>query len=144
MATAIVAGAGATAVIVVAVVAAIIATIVGSGPSAPSIAGAWNYSGSTFTFTSSGPDSYRVSIVTADAPQCARADDGTVTGTDGHYQGSINLYRQSGATGGSCEPQIGVAQITIAVAANNASANVSLVGNVSCPTCVPQTWTRQY
>jgi hypothetical protein len=142
VATAIVGGAAASVVLVVAIVATIIATAFGSGPSALSIAGVWNAGSSTFTFTSSGPDSYTVSEAYQNAPQCNAADDGTVTGSNGHYSGSVNLYQTGSTTTGSCEPKVGVAQITIAIAAGGASANVSTVGN-DCPTCGAATWTRK-
>jgi hypothetical protein len=142
MATAIVTGAAGAVVVVVAIVATIIATTLGSGPSALSVAGAWNAGGSTFIFTSSGPDSYTVSEVYKNTPQCNATDDGTVTGSNGHYNGTIDLYQQGGSTTGSCDPKIGVAQIAIAIAANGASAKVSTVGN-DCPTCGAATWTRQ-
>jgi serine/threonine protein kinase len=132
----------AAAVGVTAIAATATATTIGSGHSAPSIVGAWNDNeGSTFTFTSSGPGAYTVSLVSKDAPQCAQADDGTVTGSNGHYQGSINLYQQGGGTAGACDPKVGVAQIAITLAANSASASVNLIGN-DCPTCKPQIWTR--
>ena len=119
------------------------ARTIGSGSSVPSILGAWTAGGTTtFTFTSSGPDTYSVSLVNNDAPQCAEPHDGTVAGSSTHYKGSINLYQQSGETTGSCEPKVGLAQITITLAANGASAAVNLVGH-DCPTCQPQTWTRK-
>jgi hypothetical protein len=132
----------AAAVGVTAIAATAAATTIGSGHSAPSIVGAWTDNGTnTFTFASSGPGTYTVSEVTKGAPQCAQADDGTVAGGNGHYKGSINLYQQDGGTAGACDPKVGVAQVTITVAANNASASVDVVGS-DCPTCKPQTWTR--
>jgi hypothetical protein len=65
-----------------------------------------------------------------------------VTGSNRHYKGSIDLYSTSASATGTCKPKIGVAQITITLAANGASANINLVGN-NCPTCKPQVWTRQ-
>ena len=41
-----------------------------------------------------------------------------MTGSNGHYKGSINLYQQSGTTAGQCDPKVGVAQIAITIAAN--------------------------
>ena len=64
-----------------------------------------------------------------------------MTGGNRHYKGSIDLYRTGGSTG-SCQPKVGVAGITITLAANGASASINLVGN-NCPTCKPQVWTRQ-
>ncbi|MGH3226335.1 MAG: serine/threonine-protein kinase, partial [Streptosporangiaceae bacterium] len=129
------------AVGVVAIAAAVI--VPNLGHSVPSIAGSWTQNGTTtFTFTSSGPNTYKVSELDKDAPQCAAPDDGTVTGGNRHYKGSVNLYQTSGSTTGSCEPKTGVAQIAITIAANGATADVSLVGN-DCPTCGAQTWTRQ-
>ncbi len=126
-------------------VAAIAAVVVvaTTGSSVPSIAGSWTQNGTTtFTFTSSGPNAYKVSEVDKSAPQCVASDDGTVTGSNRHYKGSIDLYRTGGSGTGSCKPKTGVAQIAITIAANGATAAVSLVGN-NCPTCEPQTWTRQ-
>jgi hypothetical protein len=132
------------AVGVVAIASAATATIIiSSGHPAASIVGAWNDGGSsTFTFTASGPGTYTVSEVNNSAPQCTAANDGTVTGDNGHYKGSVNLYSQGGNNNGKCEPKIGVAQITIAVAAKGGSASVNVVGN-DCPTCKPETWTKQ-
>jgi hypothetical protein len=138
----IVAGVASAVLVVVVAIAAIAAAVIGPGNPAPSIAGTWNDGGTSFTFTSSGPDSYTVSVVTKAAPQCAQADDGTVTGSNRHYQGSINLYRQSGATSGACQPKVGVAQVAIAVAANGTTASVNLVGS-NCSSCGAATWTRQ-
>jgi hypothetical protein len=136
-----------TAVIVAAVGVVAIASaatiIISSGHPAASIVGAWNDGGSsTFTFTASGPGTYTVSEVDNSAPQCTAANDGTVTGDNGHYKGSVNLYSQGGNNKGKCEPKVGVAQITIAVAAKGGSASVNVVGN-DCPTCKPETWTKQ-
>ncbi len=131
----------AAGVVAVGAIATIVATTGGSGP--PSIAGSWAFGNDTFTFTSSGPGTYRVSEVDNNAPQCAQADDGTVTGSNGHYKGSINLYQQSGAAAGKCYPKNGVAQITVTLAANGASAKITEAASERCTTCVPQTWTRQ-
>ena len=119
----------------------VIATTLG-GQSAPSLAGAWINGDSTFTFTPSGSSNYAVSELTkAGSKQCYVADDGTVTGSNGHYRGNIDLYPQGGT--GPCPTKIGVAQVTIALAANGASANLDVVGDINCSDCGEQTWTRQ-
>ncbi len=133
----------AAAVGVVAIAGTVAVTTLG-GSSAPSITGTWGYGASnTFTFTSSGQNTYTVSELDKSAPQCAQAHDGTVTGSNRHYEGTINLYNQQGGGAGQCDPRDGTATITIILAANGNSASVNLVGSVSCPTCKPQTWTRQ-
>ncbi len=135
-------GVVAAAVGVAAIAATVTAMTIGSGNSSPSIVGAWNDNGvNTFTFTLSGPGTYTVSEVTKNAPQCAQADDGTVTGDNGHYKGSINLYLQGGTTAGQCDPKVGVAQITIVVAPNGASAQVTTAGK-DCDDCSTGTWNR--
>jgi hypothetical protein len=132
----------AVAVGVAAVAGTVTATTIGSGQSAPSIVGAWTGSeGGTFTFRPSGPGTYTVSLTSKDAPKCAEPDDGTVTGSKGHYNGSIDLYQQSGTAAGQCAPKVGTARITIAIAANGSSASVDLIG--TCKDCDQQTWTRQ-
>jgi hypothetical protein len=127
---------------VAAIAAAVTAVVVSAGPAAPSIVGAWNdNSGGTFTFTPTGAGAYTVGVVNNGAPQCTNAHDGTITGGNGRYKGTIGVYRPNGATAaGRCEPKIGTVQITIVVAANGASASVDLLGN--CATCKPQTWKR--
>jgi hypothetical protein len=131
------------AVGVVAIASAATAATISSGHPAASIVGAWDDGGSsTFSFTASGPGTYTVSEVNNSAPQCTAANDGTVTGDNGHYKGSVNLYSRGGNNNGKCEPKVGVAQITIAVAAKGGSASVNVVGN-DCPTCKPETWTKQ-
>ena len=57
-----------------------------------------------------------------------------MTGDNGHYKGSINLYLQGGTTAGQCDPKVGVAQITIVVAPNGASAQVTTAGK-DCDDC---------
>ena len=126
-------------------VAAIAAVVVvaTTGSSVPSIAGTWAQNGTTtFTFTSSGSNTYTVSEDYKSDPRCDAADDGTVTGSNRHYKGSIDLYSTGASAAGTCKPKVGVAQITIALAANGSSASINLVGN-NCPTCKPQVWTRQ-
>jgi hypothetical protein len=132
----------AVAVGVAAIAGMVTATTIGSGPSAPSIVGAWTGSeGGTFTFRSSGPGTYTVSLVSKDAPKCPEPDDGTVTGSKGQYNGIIDLYQQDAAAEGQCAPRVGTARITITIAANGSSASVDLIG--TCKDCDQQTWTRQ-
>jgi hypothetical protein len=143
LAAGIVGGAAAAVVVLVVVVATILASAFGSGPSPLSVAGAWNDgAGNTWTFSSSGPDTYTVSEVSKDAPQCAAPHDGTVTGSQGHFQGEVNVYQTGGSTGGACEPKIGLAQITIAIAPTGTSANIDTVGS-NCSECGAETWTRK-
>jgi hypothetical protein len=135
---------GAAAVGVAAVAGIAIAATSGSGSSPLSIAGAWSDNqGATFTFTSSGPVSYTVSLKSADNPQCAQADDGTVTGSNGHFNGTIDLYPQNySGPSGSCPPKDGLAQITIVLAANGATASVNTAGS-NCSECGQDTWSRE-
>jgi hypothetical protein len=142
MAAAIVGGAAAAVVAVVVIAAVVIAALTGgSGPNL-SIAGAWNDgAGNTWTFTSSVPGSYTVGTVNHSAPQCAQPDDGTVTGGNGHFAGSINLWEQD-YSGSGCAPKTGVGQITITVAATGTTANVTTAGS-DCASCGQETWTRQ-
>jgi len=128
------------AVGVVAIAAVVV--VATTGNSVPSIAGTWAQNGNTtFTFTSSGSNTYTVSEDYKSDAKCDAADDGTVTGSNRHYKGTVDLYR-TGGSAGSCQPKTGVAQISITLAANGSSASISLVGN-DCPTCKPQVWTRQ-
>ena len=125
-------------------VVAIAAAVIPSGTSPLSVAGAWSDGNATFTFTSSGPDSDNVSLVSRDAPQGAKPDDGTVTGSNGHYQGEINLWQQDQTTtSGSCEPRVGVGRLSIAIAASGTWANVDLVGGGDCTDCPAQIWNRR-
>jgi hypothetical protein len=135
---------GAAVVGVAAVAGVAIAASSGSGASPLSIAGAWSdNNGGTFTFTSSGPVSYTVSLKTADNLKCAQPDDGTVTGSNGHFSGTIDLYPQN-YTGpsGSCPPKTGLAQITIVLSANGTTASVDTDGD-NCSECGQGTWSRE-
>jgi serine/threonine protein kinase len=130
------------AVVGVAAIATVVATTGGSGP--PSIAGTWaQNANTTWTFTSSGPDTYTVAEDYKNDARCDAPNDGKVTGSNRHYNGTVDLYPQSGGSPGQCRPPNGTAQITITLSANGSSAKISLVGSESCNDCVPQTWTRQ-
>ena len=132
----------AAGVVGVAAIATVIVATSGSGPL--SIAGTWAQNGNTtWTFTSSGPNTYTVAEDYKNDARCDAPHDGTVTGSNRHYNGTINLYPLSGGNSGQCQAPNGKAQITITLAANGSSAKISLVGNERCPDCVPQTWTRQ-
>jgi hypothetical protein len=144
MATGIVAGGATAVVVVVAIVATIIASAFGGGANL-SIGGAWtDSSGDTFTFTPSGPDSYTVSLTSKGAADCAVADDGSVNGANGHYQGAINLYPTGATATGQCATKNGTVQLSIAISANGKSASIT-PGSTSetCETCVAQSWTRK-
>ena len=119
--------------------------VIPSGNSAPTLTGAWvDSGGDTFNFTQAGSGTYVASEVSEGAPQCAVSDDAKVSGSNGHYKGSIDIYSKSGTpTAKGCQPQVGVATLTIDIAANGASANITINGASNCPGCVPQTWTRR-
>ena len=129
----------------VAACAVIAVVVIPSGSSAPTLPGAWvDSSGSTFTFTSAGSDTYVARLVSKDAPQCAVSDDAKVTGSNGHYQGSIDIYSETGNSGPhGCHPQTGVATLGIDIAADGSSAHITINGASDCPGCAPQTWTRR-
>jgi serine/threonine protein kinase len=135
---------GAAAVVVAAVAGVAIAASSGSGASPLSIAGAWSDGqGGTFTFTSSGPVSYTVSLKSADNPKCAVANDGTVTGSNGHFSGTIDLYPQPyNGPAGSCPPKTGLATITIVLSANGKTASIDDNGD-NCSECGEGTWSRE-
>ena len=133
----------AVAVGVAAVAGTITATTIGSGSSAPSIVGAWSDGDATFSFTPSGSGAYTVGLVNSGDARCKQADDGTITGSNGQYQGSISLYQQTGTSEGQCDARVGTAHITIIIAANGASASVDVVGNDCSTGCGRQTWTRR-
>ena len=135
----------AAAAAAVAACAVIAVAVIPSGSSAPTLTGAWvDSSGDTFNFTAAGSGTYIASEVSKDAPQCAVSDDAKVTGSNGHYKGSIDIYSQSGNSGANgCHPRVGVATLTIDIAASGSSANITIAGATNCPGCVPQTWTRR-
>jgi len=136
-----VAATAAAAVGVAAIAAAATVAIVPSAASPLSVAGAWEAGDTQFSFTSSGPDTYRVSLASP-STQCTAPDDGTVTGGNGKYQGTINLYPTTVA---GCQQKNGTATITISIAADGRTASVNIVANAgsNCPTCGQQTWTRK-
>jgi hypothetical protein len=129
----------------VAACAVIAVVVIPSGSSAPTLPGAWvDSSGDVFNFTSAGSGTYVASLVSKGAPECAVANDAKVTGSSGHYQGSIDIYSQTGSSGPhGCHPQTGVATLAIDIAANGSSAHITINGATDCPGCVPQTWTRR-
>ena len=132
---------------VVAAAAAVTATVISSGHPNLSVVGTWEYGTNlTFTFAATGSGTYQVSTVfMAGATRCSAADDGTITGGNGHFQGSINLHNLTDIPAGQCPSNTATARITIGIAASGASPSVNLVANAAsnCSTCKPQTWTRQ-
>lgn len=132
----------AAGVVAVGAIATVIAVTGGSGP--PSIAGTWaQNANTTWTFTSSGTDTYTLAEDYKNDARCDAPNDGKVTGSNRHYQGTVDLYPQNGGSPGKCQPPNGTAQITITLSSNGDTASIGLVGNESCTDCVPQTWTRQ-
>lgn len=131
----------AAAVGVAAIAAAATVAIVPSGASALSVAGTWEDAGSQFSFTSSGPGSFRVSLASP-STNCTVADDGTVSGGNGKYQGTINLYPSSVS---GCPHKTATASITISIAADGKTASVNIAGDSAsrCSNCGQQTWTRK-
>jgi len=132
----------------VAVIAAVAtASVISSGHPNLSVAGSWSDGpDSTFTFTAAGSGTYRVSLADkVSSTQCHVADDGTMSGSNGRYTGTIDLYPQNTTSTTGCSAEDGSARITFDIAANGASASVDLVqidGN-DCNDCKPQTWSRQ-
>jgi hypothetical protein len=131
----------------VAVAAAVIATALSSTGPNSSIVGAWqDGSDATFTFSSAGSGTYQVSLAFLEGTtHCSIADDGKVTGGDGHFQGTLDLHSAAALPAGQCPAQDGTAQMTFTIAANGTSAAVGLVANSEedCGSCKPQTWTRR-
>lgn len=131
----------------IAIGATIAVAATAGGSAGPSLPGTWAGSGgSTFTFASAGTDTYVAAYVPTGAPQCSVSDDARVTGSNGHYNGTIQLHQIGGTPDAQgCEPQNGTAAITINVAANNDSARVDIVNesSISCQDCDLQTWTRK-
>ncbi len=136
----------AAAVVAVAAVAGIaVAASGGSGGPSLSVAGSWTDGGAgvTFTFTPSGADKYAVSLENTDVPQCNSANDGSVTGSNGHYTGTVDLYSQDYTSAdGKCDPKSGVSQIILVVAANGKTMNADLTSG-DCSECGDSTWTRK-
>ncbi len=135
------------AVAVAAIAAAVTATVVSSGGQPNrSVAGVWQDGpGATFTFAAAGSGSYQISLVfRSGTRQCSRANDGSVTGSNGRFHGTLDLHSTSAAEG-QCPSDDGTAVITIDVAASGKSASVDLVreSGSSCNDCDLQTWTRQ-
>ena len=109
------------------------------GPPTRQLAGSWtNSAGATYNFAAGASNIYTASQVMGSSLHCYNANDITVTGNDGHYKGSIKLYP---AQASSCQASIGSGTITIVVAANDASAQVTTAGK-DCGDCSTETWHR--
>jgi hypothetical protein len=136
------------AVGVAAIAAGATAAVISSGshPS-QSVAGAWSSGpGATFTFAPTDSGSYQISLVfTSGTRKCSIANDGSVTGANGHFQGILDLHQDTDVSAGQCPPNEGTAKLTIDIAASGTSASVNytrLTGD-NCTDCGQQTWTRQ-
>jgi len=132
-------------VVALIVVVAVIASALSGSSSAGSLAGAWSDgTGDTFTFTPSGSGSYTIGLSSGTSPRCTVADDGTVTGSDRRFQGSLDLYPQD-STGGTCPTTDGTASITIELSADGKSASVDTVAESGggCSDCGQGGLTRQ-
>ena len=132
----------------IAVGAAIAVAVTAGASSVPSLPGVWADSGgSTFTFTQTGSDRYVVALSPDGSAKCLNPEDGTVTGSNGHYTGTIDLYPTSGGTPDArgCAQRNGTAKIIIDLAASEKTARVDLVNESSgnCKDCDVQTWTRK-
>jgi hypothetical protein len=129
------------AVAAVAIMAVTTGLVVATRPGPPTrqLAGTWtNSAGDTYHFAAGASNTYTASQVMGSSLHCYNANDITVTGNDGRYKGSIKLYPGRAS---SCPVSIGSGTITIVVAANGASAQVTTAGN-DCDDCSTEPWNR--
>jgi hypothetical protein len=120
-------------------VATVLVVATRPGPPTRQLAGSWtDGAGDTYDFAAGASNIYTASQVWGGSLHCYHADDITVTGNDDRYKGSIKLYP---AHESSCLASIRSATITIVVAANGASAQVTTAGN-DCGDCTTRTWNR--
>jgi hypothetical protein len=123
---------------VIAVGATVAVSVIPAPHPVLSLTGAWIGSGGgTFTFTPAGQDRYAISLQSNGCPVAA---DGEVTGSNGHFKGSINLYNQN--VNANCATRVGVAATTIDINPGNSTARVLIAKNTGCTNCGAQTWTR--
>jgi hypothetical protein len=129
------AGHGAGAAVAAAVLAAVIVVAIQPAARANTqLTGTWTQQGTyVFDFTQTSPGSYTGDMGGANA-QCRVANDIKVKGSNGHYKGTIDLYR-------GCRAVTGIGAITINVAANGRTAQVATSGS-ECSDCGTGTWTR--
>jgi hypothetical protein len=105
-----------------------------AGSAAGQLTGRWaQQDGSVWDFVAASPGSYTADPVGPNA-HCQVADDIEVTGSNGHYKGSMDLY-------GGCRTVIGTGIITIDIAANGETARVTTTGS-ACSNCGTGTWKR--
>jgi hypothetical protein len=133
-------GAGAGAVAAVLVTAIVVAIPSHAQPTRQLTGGWTDPAGTSYDFVATTSSIYTASQNVGEAPRCHRPDDVKVTGKDGRYRGSIKLYSANTSETG-CEPAIGVGTITINVAANDDTAQVTTSGE-NCVNCSTETWTR--
>jgi hypothetical protein len=93
-----------------------------------------------FQITATGPDSYSGQIVHRTDGCTNEPANLQVTGSGGHYAGTIAFWD----TSSSCGQFVGDGTINIDVALDGATAQVTAVSPTAgaCTTCAPITWTR--
>jgi hypothetical protein len=120
-------------------VATVLVVATQPGPPTRQLAGTWaDSAGDTYHFAAGASDTYTASQVWGGSLHCYHADDTTVIGNDGRYKGSIKIYP---AHESSCQASIESGTITIVVAANGVTAQVTTAGN-DCDDCSTETWSR--
>jgi hypothetical protein len=109
------------------------------GPPTRQLTGTWtDGAGDTYHFAAGASNTYTASQVWGGSLHCYHPNDTTVTGNGGRYKGTIKVYPTPES---SCQASIGSATITIVVAADGASAQVTTAGS-DCGDCTTRTWNR--
>jgi hypothetical protein len=109
-----------------------------------SLAGDWVQSGdgTIIEFTATGQDTFSGEVV-GDSTYFCLPINFMVSGNNGQYTGSDTFY-SAPITPPTCGPSIGTGTVTIEIAADGATATVTLLppGGVTCSNCGQVTWTR--
>jgi len=130
---------GVVAAAAIVAVATVLVVATRPGPPTRQLTGTWtDGAGDTYHFAAGASNTYTASQVWGGSLHCYHANDATVTGNDGRYKGSIKVYPTPES---SCQPSVGSATITIVVAADGASAQVTTAGS-DCGDCTTRTWNR--
>jgi len=107
------------------------------------LSGRWSDEKSNvYEFTSSGTDSYVGEVVTVVASVCVPVNI-KVSGTSGHYEGTMAFYSVVNAT---CGNFLGDGSIAVDVRDGGMTAQVRWAGpanTASCLNCTPHTWMRK-